>query len=110
MNFRVKVSTVALVLLFYLAFSGLSFAGGYGQASVKKWADDRKSAFSFTFDDASMSQYTYAAPILDSFKFKGSFFIITSVLTDSLPGNWIYGTRSEEHTSELQSRQYLVCR
>src|SRR5947209_4368015 len=23
---------------------------------------------------------------------------------------WIYGFRSEEHTSELQSRQYLVCR
>src|SRR3712207_9413982 len=22
----------------------------------------------------------------------------------------LYGTRSEEHTSELQSRQYLVCR
>src|SRR3712207_8128027 len=23
---------------------------------------------------------------------------------------WDYGKRSEEHTSELQSRQYLVCR
>src|SRR5258707_3960689 len=23
---------------------------------------------------------------------------------------WIHRTRSEEHTSELQSRQYLVCR
>src|SRR3712207_7272562 len=23
---------------------------------------------------------------------------------------WIAGSRSEEHTSELQSRQYLVCR
>src|SRR3712207_8140509 len=23
---------------------------------------------------------------------------------------WIFDTRSEEHTSELQSRQYLVCR
>src|SRR3712207_8970615 len=26
------------------------------------------------------------------------------------PGNGVYGFRSEEHTSELQSRQYLVCR
>src|SRR3712207_7296432 len=26
------------------------------------------------------------------------------------PGGEIVGTRSEEHTSELQSRQYLVCR
>src|SRR3712207_8141475 len=23
---------------------------------------------------------------------------------------WVFDTRSEEHTSELQSRQYLVCR
>src|SRR3712207_7858499 len=27
-----------------------------------------------------------------------------------LPWTWIYDYRSEEHTSELQSRQYLVCR
>src|SRR3712207_7054708 len=30
-----------------------------------------------------------------------------------LPGeddDWDFGSRSEEHTSELQSRQYLVCR
>src|SRR5258707_3587831 len=26
------------------------------------------------------------------------------------PHNWDHGPRSEEHTSELQSRQYLVCR
>src|SRR3712207_8027697 len=26
------------------------------------------------------------------------------------PGAVTFGTRSEEHTSELQSRQYLVCR
>jgi peptidoglycan/xylan/chitin deacetylase (PgdA/CDA1 family) len=105
MNFRVKVSTAALILLFYLAFSGLSFAVEYGQVSVKKWADDRKSAFSFTFDDASMSQYTYAAPILDSFKFKGSFFIITSALTDSLPGYWIYGTWDQFRTISLEGHE-----
>src|SRR3712207_8389121 len=27
-----------------------------------------------------------------------------------LPELWAHGARSEEHTSELQSRQYLVCR
>src|SRR3712207_7866126 len=27
------------------------------------------------------------------------------------PSNWVHlGVRSEEHTSELQSRQYIVCR
>src|SRR3712207_7338142 len=37
-------------------------------------------------------------------------FTISSAQVDSLWG-WISGmNRSEEHTSELQSRQYLVCR
>src|SRR3712207_8441796 len=30
--------------------------------------------------------------------------------TDRLPGRQLGPPRSEEHTSELQSRQYLVCR
>src|SRR3712207_8793504 len=30
--------------------------------------------------------------------------------SDQLNGSGVSGTRSEEHTSELQSRQYLVCR
>src|SRR3712207_7806125 len=31
---------------------------------------------------------------------------------NTVHGQWVerYGLRSEEHTSELQSRQYLVCR
>src|SRR3712207_7046726 len=31
-------------------------------------------------------------------------------LVEVLTGRWSAATRSEEHTSELQSRQYLVCR
>src|SRR5947209_9880694 len=30
--------------------------------------------------------------------------------TSAIGGGLQHGTRSEEHTSELQSRQYLVCR
>src|SRR3712207_8523329 len=30
--------------------------------------------------------------------------------TCSAPSTWASSARSEEHTSELQSRQYLVCR
>src|SRR3712207_8414428 len=33
-----------------------------------------------------------------------------AVLPDALPGAGRHAARSEEHTSELQSRQYLVCR
>src|SRR3712207_8943348 len=38
-------------------------------------------------------------------------FVMGGALSDG--GNlieWLHNTRSEEHTSELQSRQYLVCR
>src|SRR3712207_8639615 len=33
-----------------------------------------------------------------------------AVLGATLPVDGVSGVRSEEHTSELQSRQYLVCR
>src|SRR3712207_7377662 len=34
----------------------------------------------------------------------------TALLIGLLLGPWLISYRSEEHTSELQSRQYLVCR
>src|SRR3712207_7551994 len=33
-----------------------------------------------------------------------------SLVTPHTAASWLPPTRSEEHTSELQSRQYLVCR
>src|SRR3712207_8495253 len=35
--------------------------------------------------------------------------VLVVVLVHAVPADWMQG-RSEEHTSELQSRQYLVCR
>ena len=54
MSFREKILTASLIVLLFLPFTSISPAEGYGQISVKKWADDRKSAFSFTFDDGLM--------------------------------------------------------
>lgn len=64
---------------------------GYGKISVKTWANDKKSAFSFTFDDSFISQYTYALPILDQFGIKATFFVISGAVTDGLPQDWRYG-------------------
>src|SRR3712207_8322346 len=36
--------------------------------------------------------------------------LIATACTETATGGWFNATRSEEHTSELQSRQYLVCR
>jgi len=92
MNLSAKISTIVLILLLQYPIWGGSPTGGYGEVSVKKWADGRNSAFTFTFDDGFISQYNYAAPILDSFGFKGTFFVISGSMTDDLPGIWRYGT------------------
>jgi len=65
---------------------------GYGNTYVTRWADDRMSAFTFSFDDGLKSQYDNARGILNNYNFKGSFFILPPYLTDSLPGIWRYGT------------------
>jgi peptidoglycan/xylan/chitin deacetylase (PgdA/CDA1 family) len=105
MNFRIKVLTTLLILLLHFPVFGFSPTGGYGETSVKKWADDRKSAFTFTFDDGFISQYNYAAPILNSFGFKGTFFIISGSMTDDLPGIWRYGTWNQFRSMSLEGHE-----
>ena len=92
MYLRKIISLAVYIILIQIIAPVFCHAGGYGEVSVKKWADDRKSAFTFTFDDGFITQYTNVKPILDSFGFKGTFFIISGSMTDDLPGIWRYGT------------------
>ena len=78
---------------------------GFGKVSVKKWADNSKSAFSFTFDDGFSCQYENAVPILDSYGFKGTFFLITSVMVDDTPGIWKYGTWNQFRDAALEGHE-----
>src|SRR3712207_8088145 len=71
-------------ILFLLSFSL------YGNAEIEKWYE------SYPF------QNPYDATII------GSSMIMTQGVSEKIPGKDY--ERSEEHTSELQSRQYLVCR
>jgi peptidoglycan/xylan/chitin deacetylase (PgdA/CDA1 family) len=87
-----KITRTALILWFCFAASVFCQPWQYGQLFVKNWADGKKAAFSFTFDDAAIGHYTYAKPILDSFGFKATFFLPTSFITDTLPGILRYGT------------------
>jgi len=66
-----------------------------GQVDVKRWQDDKSSAFSFSFDDGLLSQHTFAFPILEQYGFKGTFYLIPPYVTDSLPGIWRYGSWRE---------------
>jgi peptidoglycan/xylan/chitin deacetylase (PgdA/CDA1 family) len=105
MSFRSKISTAVLILVLQYPVFGFSPTGGYGQVSVKKWADDRKSAFTFTFDDGFMSQYNYVAPILDSCGFRGTFFLISGSMTDFLPPIWRYGTWNQFQSMAMQGHE-----
>lgn len=57
-----------------------------------RWFKNKKSAFSFSFDDGLVSQYENARPIMNQHNFKGTFYVIPNFLVDSLPGIWRYGT------------------
>jgi len=94
-----------LLVVYSISFAAAPPPSGYGQVSVKKWADNRTSAFTFTFDDGFISQYDYVRPVLNSFGFKGTFFVITGVLTDTLPGIWRYGTWQEFQAMSLEGHE-----
>jgi peptidoglycan/xylan/chitin deacetylase (PgdA/CDA1 family) len=64
----------------------------YGNVYVTRWAEDRKSAFSFSFDDGFKAQFDNVKPILNSFDFNVTYFLLPPFLTEQLPGIWRYGT------------------
>lgn len=66
-----------------------------GDVLVDTWANGNKGAFSFTFDDGFMSQYTYAWPVLKQFGFHATFYLIASALTDTAPAIYRYGYWSQ---------------
>jgi peptidoglycan/xylan/chitin deacetylase (PgdA/CDA1 family) len=57
---------------------------GQEKVSVKitSWYQDKPGAISFSFDDAGMSQYENAWPVLDQFGFKGTFSIVGEWVED----------------------------
>ncbi|QQS34895.1 MAG: polysaccharide deacetylase family protein [Ignavibacteriales bacterium] len=61
------------------------------QIEILKWRWGYNSAFSFTFDDGLLSQTQYAAPVLDQFGFKGTFYVLPPFLKESSPAIWRYG-------------------
>jgi peptidoglycan/xylan/chitin deacetylase (PgdA/CDA1 family) len=60
--------------------------------TIQLWFEAKGSAFSFTFDDGYITDYEYAQPTLDNFGYKGTYYVITGSLTDTLPAIWRYGT------------------
>jgi peptidoglycan/xylan/chitin deacetylase (PgdA/CDA1 family) len=86
--------------LFILAIiTQISFAQNYGALRITNYADDKKGAFCFTFDDGLKSQFDYAKPILDQYGFKGTFYVLPPYLAEENGQTiWRYGTWPEFQT------------
>jgi peptidoglycan/xylan/chitin deacetylase (PgdA/CDA1 family) len=73
---------------------------------VTNYADDRQSAFSFTFDDGLKSQFDYAKPVLDNYEFKGSFYVLPPYLAENEQETiWRYGTWPQFKTLASQGHE-----
>ncbi len=84
------------ITLIFLLLTNLCFAQNYGSLRFTNYAEDRKSAFSLTFDDGLKSQYDYAKPVLDEFGFKGTFYVLPPFLVEDNQNTiWRYGRWSE---------------
>jgi peptidoglycan/xylan/chitin deacetylase (PgdA/CDA1 family) len=62
--------------------------GQVGQTEITKWQYGKNGAVSLTYDDGSINQFRVAVPIMDSFGFPATFFIITG----QIPGSQYHGT------------------
>lgn len=68
-----------------------------GKTEITKWQYGKKGAVSLTYDDGSINQFRVAVPIMDSFGFPATFFIITG----NIPGSQYQGTFVGRPTNEI---------
>ncbi|HEX7357631.1 MAG TPA: polysaccharide deacetylase family protein, partial [Ignavibacteriaceae bacterium] len=80
------------LIILFITLTHFAAAQNYGMLRFTNYADDRKSAFSLTFDDGLLSQSENVRPILNQYGFKGTFYVLPPFLTETLPGIWRYGT------------------
>lgn len=59
-----------------------------GKTEIAKWQYGKNGAVPLTYDDGSVNQFRVAVPIMDSFGFPATFFIITG----DIPGSRYHGT------------------
>jgi peptidoglycan/xylan/chitin deacetylase (PgdA/CDA1 family) len=86
-----------------LALIGTTFASSLftfaqtGTTEIAKWQYGKSGAVSLTYDDGSINQFRVAVPIMDSFSFPATFFIITG----NIPGSQYHGTFVGRPTTEI---------
>src|SRR5215475_14116952 len=71
-----------------LIVSSGSSLGQANKTEITKWQFGKSGAVSLTYDDGSINQFRVAVPIMDTFGFPATFFIITG----NVPGSRYHGT------------------
>jgi peptidoglycan/xylan/chitin deacetylase (PgdA/CDA1 family) len=77
-----------LALAGLMIFYASAALGQVGATKITKWQYAKRGAVSLTYDDGSINQFRVAVPIMDSFGFPATFFIITG----NIPGSQYHGT------------------
>ena len=81
------------ILFTLFILTQFTLAQNFGSLRFTNYADDRESAFSFTFDDGLLTQSENARPILNQYGFKGTFYVLPPYLADENQNTiWRYGT------------------
>lgn len=84
------------LIILFLTITYFASAQNYGTLSFTNYADDRKAAFSLTFDDGLLTHSTNVKPLLNQYGFKGTFYVLPPYLAeDNQPLIWRYGRWSD---------------
>jgi peptidoglycan/xylan/chitin deacetylase (PgdA/CDA1 family) len=92
---KLKMVPVAVTTLIIVS-SRLGFSQA-DKTEVTKWQYGKNGAVSLTYDDGSINQFRVAVPIMDSFDFAATFFIITG----NIRGSRYHGTFVGRPTKEI---------
>jgi len=71
-----NLSTLFIVLMISLTVKSPAQVGEGFSVVITPWYQDRSGAVSFSFDDAGMTQYTDACPILEKYGIRGTFSVV----------------------------------
>jgi peptidoglycan/xylan/chitin deacetylase (PgdA/CDA1 family) len=77
-----------LALAGVMVFCSSLALGQIGRTEISKWQYGKRGAVSLTYDDGTINQFRVAVPIMDSFGFPATFFIITG----DIRGSQYHGT------------------
>lgn len=75
------------------------------QVSVTQWHEGRAGALSLNYDDGTKSHYTYLRPVLDRYNLKGSFYLNTSLLSETPVADAHSGSWEEFRLMELEGHE-----